>query len=128
MVLSLEMSTNIIHAARRYIGKSYNFKTFDCIHFILNVYRGVGIQVDRFGGQGYPPENLHLNDIDFDKMPLGHSVFFKRKASMKDRLWTHAAIIISPHELIHCSRHFGNQVIITPKIDFMETYTLAPKQ
>jgi hypothetical protein len=60
-------------------------------------------------------------------MPIGHSVFFKRRASLSSRIWTHVAIIISPESLIHCSRNLGRAVVITPKIEFMEVYSLVSK-
>jgi cell wall-associated NlpC family hydrolase len=127
MILTETLSQRIVATAHQYLGRPYDWKTFDCIHFILSVYKECGIEVPRFGGAGYPPENFHLSAETFEIMPLGHSVFFKRKANLKDRIWTHAAIIVSPHELVHCSRHFGECVTITPKPEFLEIYALAPK-
>jgi cell wall-associated NlpC family hydrolase len=123
VTLSPEVSNTITKIAHQYIGRPYDYKTFDCIHFIVNVYRDAGIIIPRFGGSGFPPEDLNLSTDEFEKMPLGQTVFFKRKESMSSRVWTHAAIIVSPHELIHCTRHFGGRVAVTPKHEFVRIYT-----
>lgn len=127
MIFSEIVSARIVSTAYTYLGRAYDWRTFDCCHFIIAVYRDAGIHIPRFGPSGYPPADFHLSLDEFGRMPLGHSVFLKRKASPSNRIWTHMAIIISPTEFIHCSRHFGSKVTITSKIDFIETYALAPK-
>lgn len=127
MVFSGDLAQKIVTRAHQYLGQAYDWRTFDCVHFIVSVYRDVGIEIPRFGGIGYPPVDLHLSAEEFARMPLGHSVFFRRKASMANRIWTHAAIIVSPCELVHCSRHFGRVVVISPTTEFLEVYDLAPK-
>ena len=109
MVLSSDIASRIVVVAYQYLGRAYDFKTFDCVHFIVSVYRDVGIVIPRFGSAGFPPRDLHLSADEFEKMPLGHTVFFKRKANTSGRIWTHAAIIVSSCELIHCSRHFEKE-------------------
>jgi len=125
MILSADVSRHIVATAHTYIGKPYDFKMFDCVHFIMSVYREVGIEIPRFGGSGFPPPDLNLSALEFEQMPLGQTVFFKRRTSPSSRIWTHMAIIASPSELIHCSRHFGNKVTITAKPEFMEIYAHA---
>lgn len=60
-------------------------------------------------------------------MPVGHTVFLRRKLSEKPKVWTHVVIVYSPTEVIHCSRHFGRQVTITPIGEILATYAVAPK-
>jgi len=127
MVLSADVSPRIISCAAKYLGTPYDYKVFDCVHFILNAHRDAGIAIPRFGGSGFPPSDLHMSEEEFLLMPEGRTVFFKRKASTANRIWTHAAIIYSSKELIHCSRHFGGKVVITPKPEFMNVYALAPQ-
>ena len=127
MILSGIMSRRVIRAAYAYSGTRYDYKTFDCVHFILRTYEDAGLPIPWFGPIGYPPPNLHLSAEEFERMPLGSTVFLKRKASTSARIWTHMAIIVSDHELIHCSRHFGGHVTVTPKNEFMGIYALAPK-
>lgn len=125
MVLDAAISDQIIAVARTYIGRPYDWQDFDCIQFILEVYRECGIVIPRFGAMGYPPENFHLSEEEFARMPVGHVVFFKRRASLRPRIWTHAAIIFSATELIHCSRHSGNGVRVTHRDEFLKTYALV---
>lgn len=125
MVLEATTSDQIIAVARTYIGRPYDWRDFDCIHFILDVYRKCDILIPWFGPDGHPPENFHLSEEEFALMPVGHVVFFKRRASPRPRVWTHAAIIFSATELIHCSRHGGNGVRVTHRDEFLETYALA---
>jgi cell wall-associated NlpC family hydrolase len=127
MVISTSMSGHIVTAACSYLAQPYSRGRLDCVHFVITVYHDVGIEIPRFGGVGYPPDDFHLSAHEFYLMPIGHSVFFKRKASLSNRIWTHMAIIVSSDELIHCSRHFGDRVVITQKAEFVETYALAPK-
>lgn len=125
MIIDQEMSNRIVAEATKFVGKPYDWRTFDCIHFIIAVYRSVGIEIPRFGSSGFPPRQFHLTKEEFEQMPIGHSVFFKRKAKVTDRVWSHAAIIFSQNELIHCSRHFGPGVTVTAKSDFLQLYDLA---
>ncbi len=127
MILSAELSERIVVVAHSYIGREYDWHLFDCVHFVIAVYRQVGIEIPRFGSKGYPPSDFHLTAEEFYQMPLGQTVFFKRRASTSDRIWTHVAIIASPTELIHCSRHNGNGVRVTTKAEFLEIYVLAQK-
>lgn len=115
MLLSAETSQKIVQTSLTYLGKPYDYKTFDCIHFIVSVYRDVGIIIPRFGGSGPPPTNINLSAEEFERMPLGHPVFFKRKLSTSNRIWTHAALILSSHEFIHGSRFYNNKIVITEK-------------
>ena len=127
MILTSNLSERIVVSAQKYLGQPYDWHIFDCVHFILAVYQAVGIVVPRIAGKGYPPSDFQLSAEEFGQMPLGHSVFLKRRTSTSDRIWTHAALIISPTELIHCSRHFGRQVVITSKAELLEIYALAPQ-
>ena len=128
MLLSESISNIIVKTASTYIGRPYDYKTFDCVHFIVSVYKDVGIFIPRFGSEGYPPSNLHLDLSGFQRMPRGHSVFFKRKTSMSSRVWTHMALIFSSTHLVHCSRHCGSGVVVTPRDEFLEMYSLAPQR
>ncbi len=128
MLFSTDISQRIATVAYQYLGRPYDFKTFDCVHFVIDVYRDVGITIPVFGGKGFPPRDFHLSVDEFTRMPLGRIAFFKRKLNTNGRIWTHAAIIVSPYELIHCSKHFGGVVTVTEKTEFMEIYALAPNE
>src|ERR1035437_2304024 len=127
MVLSTSMSNRIVSVALKYVGRSFDYEKFNCVHFVRVVYSNAGIELPLIRRDDYPPTDFHLSADKFDSMPIGHSVFLKRKTSLSTRPWTHIAIIISSYELIHCSRHCGKGVVITSKIVFMETYALVLK-
>ncbi|MDD5165257.1 MAG: hypothetical protein PHG25_01840 [Candidatus Pacebacteria bacterium] len=125
MILSPSLSNSIVTIAHNYLGKPFDWHTFHCVHFVIEVYREAGIEMPAFTDAGYPPTDFHLSPEEFNLMPVGHSVFFKRRANTSNLIWTHMAIIASPNELIHCSRFFGCKVTVTSKIDFLEIYALA---
>jgi len=127
MVLSETASDLVIRAAHQHLGRSYVWQTYDCVNFVVDVYRQANIEMPVIDKTGSPPVGFHLSADEFGSMPLGHSIFLKRKASLSDRIWTHVAIIVSQHEVIHCSRHFGRKVVVTPVKEFLRVYTLAPK-
>lgn len=127
MILAPSTSDRIVSTAHQYLGKSFDYEKFNCVHFVRNVYHTIGIELPILHRSGYPPTDFHLSGDEFNLMPVGHSMFFKRKTSISSRIWTHIAIIASSHELIHCLRHCGNGVVITPKPVFMEIYALVPK-
>ena len=125
MVLTETLSQNIVIASYKYAGMQFDWKTFNCVHFVRKVYAEFGIILPLLSHDTLPPREFHLSLDEFMRMPLGHSVFFKRKASMVHRSWTHVAIIIAPHALIHNTRHLGTGVVITPVTEFLETYVLS---
>jgi hypothetical protein len=127
VILSKSVSDLIIARAYQDLGRSYDLRTFDCVRYVVSVYRDVGIEIPQFGSRGLPPADFHLSAEEFAVKPIGHTVFLRRKANTSDRLWTHMVIIVSPDELIHCSSRFGNKVVVTRWDDLFELYSLAPK-
>lgn len=128
MQLTPDLSSRIITTALTYLNHPYDFINFDCVRFIIRVYKEVGITIPIFGGAGFPPAEFHLSEEEFAQKPIGHSVFFRRKANTTDRIWTHMVLILSPDELIHCSSRFGGKVVITPWKDLFELYSHVPKR
>jgi cell wall-associated NlpC family hydrolase len=126
MIITEDSSAKIIQVATKYLGRPFDYEKFNCVHFVREVYSNVGIDLPLIPRAGYPLQQFNLSVSEFELMPIGHSVFFKRKASLSNRVWTHVAIVASNSELIHCSRHFGGKVVVTPKIDFLQVYSLAP--
>jgi len=126
VVLDKTLSRRIVTASLRYLGKPFDWETFNCVHFVRSVYQDVDMQFPILKRYDLPPREFHLGNNEFARMPRGHSVFFKRKASPVKRYWTHMAIIIGSDKLIHCTRHLGTGVTITPKSEFLETYALSP--
>jgi cell wall-associated NlpC family hydrolase len=126
MFISKTLAGSITTYASSYIGRPYDFDAFNCIHFVRQVYGNVGINFPLLDKRLFPPELFHLTPANFCLMPIGHSVFFKKRKSTLSRTWTHVAIIFSDSELIHCSRGFG-QVVITSVRDFLEVYDLSVK-
>jgi len=127
MILSNNLSNHIVDVSYRYLGKVFNYKEYNCVHFVREVYLNAGIIFPLLSVRDFPPVDFHLSDHEFSNMPIGHTVFFKRKESKSERFWTHVAIIISSDSMIHCTRHLGSGVIITPKSRFMEVYDITPK-
>jgi cell wall-associated NlpC family hydrolase len=125
MTLTTSISDRIVSIAYSYIDRSFNYEKFDCVHFVIEVFETVGIDLPILNRVGFPPMDFNLSCEEFKLMPIGHSVFVKRKASTSSRIWTHVAIIVSSHELIHCSRHFGGKVVVTSLPEFLEIYTLV---
>jgi cell wall-associated NlpC family hydrolase len=127
MVFSVSMSDRIISVARKYVGRSFDYENFNCVHFVRETYQNVGINLPRLERNLYPPADFHLSSEEFVLMPIGHSVFFRRKSTLSNRVWTHVAIIISSDELIHCSCHCGKGVVVTVRSEFLEVYALTSK-
>jgi cell wall-associated NlpC family hydrolase len=125
MILSVVMARRIVTTSLNYVGTPYSWEEFNCVHFIRKVYGDVGIVFPRLVKEMDPPVDFHLSEKEFEGMPLGQSVFFKRKESQLARSWTHIAIIISPTELVHCARRL-ERVVVTPREEFLETYALSP--
>ncbi len=127
MNLTPDLSNLIITTAYKYLGYPYNRKEFNCVHFVRRTYESLGIYIPSLSGSHHPPSEYHLSADEFDRMPIGHCVFFKRLQSRSERIWTHVAIVISPDELIHCSEFLGSRVVVTPVTDFLSFYELVPK-
>jgi hypothetical protein len=125
MVLDMTLSVRVFMAALHYKGREFDWDTFNCVHFVRQVYKDVGIELPLLRRELLPPKEFHLNEKQFRDMPVGHSVFFKRRAKETERTWSHLAIILAPCKLIHCTRHMGNGVIISDTSDFLKIYELA---
>ena len=122
MILTETMSNRIVTEAYSYLNQPFDYHNFNCVHFIRKAYKSAGIEFPILSRKLYPPKNFNLSDKEFLQMPLGQCTFFKRKATVSDRIWTHVAIIFSSEEMIHCTRHFGNKVTITAKEEFLGVY------
>ena len=128
MILSEALSRQIIAVTQKYVGRFFDWDTFNCVHFVREVYREVGIELPRLVRGKLPPQDFHLSKERFESMPLGHSVFFRRRTSISDRSWTHVAIIAGRDQLVHCTRHLGNGVSISSTLEFLNVYELALDQ
>ncbi len=127
MILTARLAEAVVTTSKRHLGREFVYEKFNCVHFIRSVYEEVGIALPLLDRFGYPPSSFHLSDTELVTMPLGHSLFLKRRLSQVRRFWTHVALIVSAGEVIHCSRHFGKMVTITPIDKLWEIYALAPK-
>ena len=128
MILSTQLSDRIVAASYRYLDRPFDWDTFNCIHFVRRVYGDVGIVFPALARSMLPPDGFHLSSEEFGLMPLGRSVFLKRKAKATERPWSHVAIIVGPDKLIHCTRHMGESVIVSSKDELMRVYDRAPSQ
>jgi len=43
MILSKQLSDSITAVSCRYLGRSFDLDTFNCVHFVRSVYSDVGI-------------------------------------------------------------------------------------
>jgi cell wall-associated NlpC family hydrolase len=127
MFLTESLSSRIVTVSSTYLGRGFNFEEFNCVHFVRKVYFEVGIVFPLLIKNQLPPTDFHLSQEEFDRMPIGHSIFFKRKDSKSDRLWSHVAIIWGKDKLIHCTRNLGSGVVITSTSEFLKVYALSPK-
>lgn len=126
MILTEARSRQIVLVAKSYLGTQFDWHTFNCVHFVAEVYGSVGIDFPRLVRYGLPPRNFHLSHSEFLKMPIGHSVFLKRKTTLAPtRYWTHIVIIIGQDQLIHCTRNLGKGVIISTPQELLSVYDLA---
>jgi hypothetical protein len=125
MVLSKTMSAQIIRSASQHIGRPFVYETFNCVHFVREVYLLVGIHFPLLPPMDFPPSEFHLTAAELESKPLGHSFFLKRKEGRRLRIWSHVAIIYSPNEVIHCTRHSGEGVTVTPMSQLFVLYDLA---
>lgn len=126
MILSTETANQIVSISQNYIGRAFDLSSFNCVHFVREVYAQVGIILPLLDPYIFPPREFHLSEGEFSSMPIGHSVFFKRKLSRSTRPWSHVAIIVSTDTVIHCTRNIGTGVVYTLKSIFLETYDLSP--
>jgi hypothetical protein len=126
MILTTSIADHIVKVARTYIGRPFDYEKFNCVHFVREVYAAVGIELPLLMRELLPPREFHLSREELSGMPIGHSVFLKRKTSRSGRSWTHVAIIVSFVEVIHCSRRFGGAVTVTAVPQLFEVYELAP--
>jgi len=127
MLLTNDQAEGIVVIAHGYISRKFCFETFNCVHFVREVYSKAGIDFPRLAKDLPPPADFHLSSEKFAEMPIGHSAFFKRRGSkLVNRLWTHVAIVFGENELIHCTRNLGDGVVITPRPIFLEMYVLSP--
>jgi len=128
MFLSKDVSGRIVSVSYRYLGRPFDYETFNCVHFVRVVYFEVGINLPLLIRNGLPPIEFHLSNEEFALMPIGHIVFLKRKKGKLERFWTHVAIIAESKTLIHCTRNIGKGVVLTSLSDFMEVYDLTPQK
>lgn len=125
MILSKIIANRIVSISYGYLGTRFSLESFNCVHFVRGVYAAVGVNLPTLDRYDFPPREFHLSQQEFVSMPIGHSVFFKRKEGGCSRPWNHIAIIASKCTLIHCTRYIGNGVVLTPVSVFLETYNLA---
>ena len=127
MFLSKTLSESIVSISEQYFERKFEWSSFNCVHFVIEVYDQLNICLPAIERYNFPPKDFHLSEAEFESMPIGHSVFLKRKAKDSPRLWSHVGIIYSSDSIIHCTRHLGDGVVITPKSVLMEAYILAPQ-
>lgn len=125
MFLDKTLADQIVMNSMTHIGRHFDLSNFNCVHFVREVYGSVGIEFPILRRDIIPPREFHLSEYEFCAMPVGQSVFFKRRESSLVRPWTHVAIIISSTDLIHCTRNLGDGVVITSRDIFLEKYCLA---
>ena len=125
MILDKKLADKIVMNSLVHVNKPFDFLNFNCVHFVRVVYESVGIRFPILRKEVVPPRNFHLSESEFYCMPIGHSLFFYRKESSLVRPWTHVAIIISPTEMIHCTRNLGDGVTVTSRDEMLEKYYLA---
>lgn len=126
MDLNKSLSQDIVRFAHECLGHEFCWTTFNCVHFVRRIYSQVGIEFPLLIRDALPPQEFHLTVEEFEKMPVGHSVFFKRRMSSNQRRsWTHVAIIAEGNTLVHCTRNLGVGVVLTPKAEFLEVYKLT---
>ena len=125
MIIPKNLSHIIVNISISYLDTPFDLERFNCVHFVRKVYKTVGVTLPLLCGHDFPPKEFHLTEQEFNLMPVGHSVFFRRKLSPSNRVWTHVAIIISDSQLIHCTRHCGMGVVCTEKKEFLEIYSLV---
>jgi cell wall-associated NlpC family hydrolase len=127
VVLSKKLSDRIVTVSQSYLGRPFDWDTFNCVHYVRSVYHNVGITLPELVRLMLPPSEFNLSPDELVSMPLGHSVFLKRKAKVTRRPWSHVVIIVGPDKFIHCTRHMGDGVIISSKDELLEIYDLVPK-
>lgn len=125
MNLSSHQQAIIVATAQNYIGRSFNYSKFNCVHFVREVYRTAGITLPILSPTDYPPLDFYLSENELALMPIGHAVFFKRRAAATRRIWTHIAIVYSTNEFIHCSRYVGYGVGTVTVEQMFSIYQLA---
>lgn len=127
MHLTPYQSARIVAAAKSYTHHPFDLETFNCVHFVRAVYDSVGITLPLIPSRGYPLADFHLSTEELNSMPIGHSVFLKRRSEVTARHWTHMALIYAPREFIHCSRYLGHGVNIVSFEQMFSVYSLTTK-
>jgi cell wall-associated NlpC family hydrolase len=121
MILNKKKAKVIVHTAKTYLGLPYS-KTFDCVAFVREVYRTVGIEIPPLNPQTLPVELL-LSNEQLEHHPVGHLLFLKdRQDPRTERTWTHVVIILGNGSCIHNSIFYGRKVIMTPLEEIYKRY------
>ncbi len=119
-MLSQDKQRDIVTEALRHLGREYDRVHFNCLTFVRLVYENVGLKL--------PPLRLNILPSQLTNPPVGFMLYLKHKTASKDRRFTHVAIVLDNCTCIHCSKFFGNAVVITEYEKLFEMYDLAMEQ
>jgi cell wall-associated NlpC family hydrolase len=121
MILTKKKREIIVQTAKKYLDIPYS-KTFDCIAFVREVYRAVGIEIPPLTAHTIPAA-LMLSNEDLKKHCVGHLLFLKDRADPRtERTWTHVVIILENNHCIHNSIFYGRKVVITALEEIRKRY------
>lgn len=125
MELPQEKRDVIVALSLGYLGRQWS-ENFNCIAFVREIYKRVGIQIPLIYSHTLPPREFNITERDLDSWQTGYIVFLKRQKYAGKRTWTHVGITQPEKKLIHCSRYFGKQISITPKREIFSFYHYVP--
>lgn len=104
------------------IGQKYE-KGFNCITFVSEIYKEVGISFDFSEHPRLSIEDIYKNEF------IGYLCFLKHKKHGQEKRFTHIGIIAPSHHLLHYSRYFGEpnirEVFLTSFDKIFEVYNFT---
>ena len=111
----------VVVLSTRHLGKKWS-KNFNCLTFVREVYREVGVEIPLVYSHTLPPKDFSISVDNLNSWYEGDILFLKRRGYAGERTWTHVGITLPGEKLIHCSEYFGGQVTITPKEEIFSFY------
>ena len=121
MDLDVMQALRVTEIAQSYVGIPYIPYQFECVDFVREVYRHVGIEIPLLP-KSAPPAEFNINAEQLAEPPIGYLMFLKNPKDRRLRAWTHVAIILSKETCVHCSYYFGKRVVISTFEEVFQKY------
>jgi hypothetical protein len=114
----------VVEKALKEVGRELPSK--HCLILAREVFMKVGKEIPPLYGFDRPPANLNLRVEELRNPPPARLVFLRNKTTPSGRVWTHVVITIDEKRVVHRSRFFGSQVVISTFEEIFQFYDFVP--